>query len=158
MYETIYSIGCFDHFHSGHIKLLTDMRKYGKKLIIGVHDDESLSKLKNLKKEEIDNELIRMKNVKKYAEHVYLIKGTDPTPFIQLMLNQKDNKESSCYIRGDDMKEFPSREFVEKKISIKFLPYTKGISSTQIRKEIKEKMQKNDEKSEIVEKEEYSEK
>ena len=116
MYETIYSIGCFDHFHSGHIKLLTDMRKYGKKLIIGVHDDESLSKLKNLKKEEIDNELIRMKNVKKYAEHVYLIKGTDPTPFIQLMLNQKDNKESSCYIRGDDMKEFPSREFVEKNL------------------------------------------
>lgn len=46
-----------------------------------------------------------------------------------------EKNETAMYIRGDDMKEFPSRKVVETLMPIKFLPYTQGVSSTQIRKE-----------------------
>lgn len=42
--------------------------------------------------------------------------------------------ETACYVRGDDMKDFPSRDVVENLMPIKFLPYTKGVSTTQLRK------------------------
>ena len=46
-----------------------------------------------------------------------------------------DENETALYIRGDDMKDFPSRNVVENLMPIKFLPYTQGVSTTQIRKE-----------------------
>lgn len=42
--------------------------------------------------------------------------------------------ETAVYVRGDDMKDFPSRDVVENLMPIKFLPYTKGVSTTQLRK------------------------
>jgi hypothetical protein len=36
-------------------------------------------------------------------------------------------------MRADDMPNFPGRELVEKRISLEFVDYTKGISSTQKR-------------------------
>ena len=42
MFNNIYSIGCFDFFHHGHNNILSKMKSYGKKLVVGVHDDNSL--------------------------------------------------------------------------------------------------------------------
>jgi bifunctional ADP-heptose synthase (sugar kinase/adenylyltransferase) len=36
--DKVYTIGCFDLFHHGHIRLIERMRQVGKKVIIGVHD------------------------------------------------------------------------------------------------------------------------
>jgi hypothetical protein len=43
--------------------------------------------------------------------------------------------ETGMFVRGDDMPNFPSRQVVENLMPIKLLPYTEGVSSTQIRKE-----------------------
>ena len=40
--DKIYSIGCFDLFHEGHVKIISRMRELGKKVIIGVHDSRRL--------------------------------------------------------------------------------------------------------------------
>ena len=40
----IFTIGCFDKFHKGHIKLLENMQKQGEKIIIGLHDNNSIKK------------------------------------------------------------------------------------------------------------------
>jgi hypothetical protein len=45
-----------------------------------------------------------------------------------------DEGETAMYVRGDDMPDFPSRDVVENLMPIKFLPYTEGVSTTQIRK------------------------
>jgi cytidyltransferase-like protein len=45
--DYVFSIGCFDVFHEGHIKLFANMRLYGKELVIGVHDDPSIQLLKH---------------------------------------------------------------------------------------------------------------
>ena len=136
MYERIYSIGCFDFFHKGHIALLETMRTYGNELIIGIHDDSSIEQLKNLSSKQHQPIEIRLQNLKEYADRVYVIPSKDPSLFLKCMLLDTDNKENACYIRADDMKNFPGKQIVENKIDIKFVPYTKGVSSTEIRKQL----------------------
>jgi hypothetical protein len=36
--DKIYTIGCFDLFHQGHVQLIKRMRELGTKVIVGVHD------------------------------------------------------------------------------------------------------------------------
>jgi hypothetical protein len=36
--DKVYTIGCFDLFHHGHVQLIKRMRLLGKKVIVGVHD------------------------------------------------------------------------------------------------------------------------
>lgn len=43
--DKIYTVGCFDLFHHGHVKLIQRMREFGKKVIIGVHDSRRLVKI-----------------------------------------------------------------------------------------------------------------
>ncbi len=137
MYDRIYTIGCFDFFHIGHELLLERMKANGREIIVGVHDDISIEKLKHLEPCEHEPIDVRMQNIKKYADRVYVIPDTDPTLYIKCMISDSDNKENACFIRGDDMKNFPSKDYVETRINIEYLPYTQSISSTQIRQSLK---------------------
>jgi len=132
-YERIYTVGCFDYFHCGHINLLNKMRKYGNCIIVGIHDDKSIEQLKNLKPNEHQPLKIRMENIKQYADVVFVVPNKDPTFFLECVVQDIDNRDNACFIRANDMLNFPGKTFIENKISIKFVPYTKGISSTQIR-------------------------
>lgn len=132
-FNQIYTVGCFDYFHYGHKEFFNNLRKHGKQIIAGIHDDSSLEKLKNLKPSDHESLTIRMHNVKTYADIVYVIPSTDPTLFIQMIDDKNEN--SKCYIRADDMRNFPGIEYVSSVMPIIYLPYTKGVSSTQIRKE-----------------------
>jgi cytidyltransferase-like protein len=129
--DKVYTVGCFDLFHHGHVTLIKRMREIGKKIIIGVHDSRSIYKLKN--RVPIDSTEKRMLNVKSEADEVFCISGTDPSNFMTCIVELVPG-ETACYVRGDDMKDFPSRDVVESLMPIKFLPYTKGVSTTQLRK------------------------
>ena len=106
-YDRIYSIGCFDYFHKGHEILFSRMRKIGKQLIVGVHDDESLEKLKNLKPSDHQPIDIRLANVRKHADIVYVVKNTDPSNDLKKVLRKDDTKDNACFVRGVDMINFP---------------------------------------------------
>ena len=79
-----------------------------------------------------------MTNVKQYADVVFVIPDKDPTFFLKCIITNDDNKQNACFIRGDDMLNFPGRELIENIMSIHFLHYTEGISSTNIRKNMKQ--------------------
>ena len=81
MFEYIFTIGCFDKFHKGHIKLLESMKKKTDKIIVGLHDNNSIEKLKNIS--DIDSYDNRKKNLEKYAYDVFKIDDVDPTKAIQ---------------------------------------------------------------------------
>ncbi|KAK7498993.1 hypothetical protein BaRGS_00009802, partial [Batillaria attramentaria] len=130
--DKVYTVGCFDLFHNGHIRLLQRMRALGRQVIVGVHDSRSIYLLK--KRVPVDSTEKRMLNVKQYADMVFCIAGTDPSNFIACMFTGRP--ETCLYVRGDDMPDFPARELCEKLMPITFLPYTKGVSSTKLRKEI----------------------
>lgn len=134
MYDRIYTVGCFDYLHYGHKSLFSKMREMGKQIVVGIHDDASIEKLKNITKNDHQSLQIRMKNVRKFVDQVFVIPSTDPTIYLECMLLDSDNKNNACFIRADDMPDFPGRRFIESKISVQFLPYTPGVSSTLIRK------------------------
>ena len=50
LYDQVYTVGFFNNFHSGHLELLNSMRKKGKKLFVGLYDDQHMKISKNLKK------------------------------------------------------------------------------------------------------------
>ena len=77
-YDRVFSVGCFDQFHYGHKKILNTMRNYGNELIIGIHDDESIEKLKNLSKLAHKPLQERLKDLKPYCDRVFIINSTDP--------------------------------------------------------------------------------
>lgn len=131
-HRKVYTIGCFDLFHRGHQNVLLSLREFGAYIIVGIHDDNSYFQLKN--KHTIDNLNVRMKNVKPFADQIYVIPSTDPLIYTQSMVSDQDIANGSCcYARGDDMLNFPSREWVESVMPVHFVPRTEACSSTLIR-------------------------
>jgi len=81
MYDFVFTIGCFDKLHKGHINLLNSIKKQCKNLIIGIHDNYSIQKLKNIT--DIDPLENRIKNIEKYAFDIFVINNIDPTTAIK---------------------------------------------------------------------------
>jgi len=107
--------------HKGHELLLTEMKKLGKNIIIGIHDDESMTKLKQrAPKDKLET---RLANVKKYADQVFIVPSTDPEIYILAAISLKEG-ETALYVRGDDLLNFPAKSAIEKLMTVKFLPYT----------------------------------
>lgn len=147
-YDKVYTIGCFDLLHRGHRNLFRTMRSIGDQIIVGVHSDESIFKLKN--KYPVDPLAKRIQNVKKYADIVFAIPDTDPTQYILAAVTGDKN---AVFVRGDDMPNFPSRDSVERlmdvmlsfnsvgdslviELQVRLIPYTQGISSTALRNKL----------------------
>jgi cytidyltransferase-like protein len=128
----VYTIGCFDLFHRGHQNVLISLREFGYYIVAGIHDDTSYFKLKN--KYTIDNIETRMRNVKPFVDQIYVIPSTDPELYLKSMVSEQDILSGKCcYARGDDMLQFPGREWVESVMPVHFVPRTESCSSTLIR-------------------------
>jgi glycerol-3-phosphate cytidylyltransferase-like family protein len=119
-------------FHRGHQNVLLSLREFGAYIVAGIHDDESYYQLK--KKYTIDNLETRMNNVKPFVDQIFVIPSTDPLLYIKSMVSDQDIANGSCcYARGDDMLDFPGREWVESVMPVHFVPRTEACSSTLIR-------------------------
>lgn len=128
----VYTIGCFDLFHRGHQNVLNSLREFGYYIVAGIHDDESYFKLKN--KYTIDNLETRMSNVKPFVDQLFVIPSTDPELYLKSMVSEQDILTGQCcYARGDDMLQFPGREWCETVMPVHFVPRTESCSSTLIR-------------------------
>lgn len=128
----VYTIGCFDLFHRGHQNVLMSLREFGYFIVAGIHDDASYFKLKN--KYTIDNLETRMKNVKPFVDQIYVIPSTDPLLYIKSVVSEQDIETGSCcYARGDDMLQFPGRDWVESVMPVHFVPRTESCSSSLLR-------------------------
>ena len=144
----VLTIGCFDMFHRGHLKLLTRLMSAGVKLVVGVHDDESVRVNKNIKTG--DSSTKRFANVRlalRPNDEVFLVHAADPTPYwlggsdsrgrgVDSVLGRlrRQGWEKFAYMRGDDMQDFPGRAALEKcGVPVHFFPYTQGVSATKMR-------------------------
>jgi len=128
----VYTIGCFDLFHRGHQNVLVALREFGYYIVAGIHDDESYFKLKN--KYTIDNLETRMENAKPFVDQLFVIPSTKPDLYLKSMVSEQDILSGSCcYARGDDMLQFPGREWVESVMPVHFVPRTESCSSSLLR-------------------------
>ena len=138
-YKIGYTCGVFDVFHVGHLNLLERCKEYCDKLYVGVCDDRYVKIKKNKEPVYSENDRVRIINALKCVDGAFLvtIEETDDKTKVfdicrfDVLFSGDDWKGSERYKRTEE-------EFKKIGIDIVYLPYTQGISASQIREQIKE--------------------
>ena len=119
----VFTNGCFDLLHEGHLHLLKEAKKLGDILIVAVNTDDSVKKLKgNLRPiETLETRINKLSEVK---EIDYLISFSEETP---LLLIQK--LQPTILVKGGDYlpENIIGKEFAQKVVII---PLLDGFSTT----------------------------
>lgn len=125
--------GVWDLLHEGHLAILRAIRAEVDRLVVIIHDDESCFKIKDkVPIQDLDHR-VRSLEISGLADEIIVTRSTDPyKEFIQVVASYPNAE----YYRGDDLtKDFPGQWLLEERgVKIHFLPYTRGVSSTQIRR------------------------
>lgn len=133
-YKTAYICGVFDLFHAGHLNILRRCKEHCDYLIVGV-DSDDLTECYKSKRPAISQE-DRMEIVKaiRYVDEVVLVDFHNHSPRLAWDLYRFD-----VQFCGDDHQgklDEEKRFLQEHGSDLIFLPYTKRISSTMIKKKI----------------------
>lgn len=136
-YKIGYTAGVFDLFHIGHLNLLERCKSMCDKLIVGVCDDDYVVNIKHKEPVFDENERVRILNALKCVDEAVLVNFeiTD-NKMLALKKFNFDVLFSGDDWKGSERYNKTERQFAELGVSIEYLPYTKGISSTEIKKKI----------------------
>ena len=127
----IYVDGVFDLFHIGHINLLKKAKKFGDILVVGVISDKDTESYKR-------TPVINHENRIRMLEECSIVDEVIQTPPLVLTKEFIINNKIDLVIHADDSKQ---EEFFKVPIEMgimRYVPYTKTISTTKIIKRIKE--------------------
>ena len=134
-YKIGYTTGVFDMFHVGHLNLLKRAKENCEYLIVGVTLDDVVMTYKNKKP------IIPYEERKAIIESIKYVDKVVP----QKTMNKYDAWEElhfNVLFHGDDWKGSKMYYEIENKlknvgVEMIYFPYTKGVSSTQLREKIK---------------------
>ena len=123
----VFTNGCFDLLHKGHIDLLTIASKYGDKLIVGINSDESVKKLKG-EDRPVENQRTRKKNLLniKYVDDVYVFEESTPLNVIKSIC-------PDVLVKGADytvLKIVGAKFVLSNGGKVRTVPLTPGFSTT----------------------------
>ncbi len=130
----VFTNGCFDLLHSGHVKYLNEAAKMGDKLIIGLNSDSSVRKIKG-KNRPVKSQQCR-------AEILAFMKVVDMVIIFndETRLNLIENIVPDILVKGGDWdkKNIVGADIVLKNGGeVKSLTFLKGFSSSKIIDKIK---------------------
>jgi len=130
----IFTNGCFDLLHRGHIDLLQKASQFGDYLIVGLNSDRSVNNLKG-EGRPIESETKRTKNLMKLesVSHVIIFDEETPLKLIQAIrphILVKGGDYSLDDIAG-------SADVISRGGSVKIISLTPGYSTTQKVNELK---------------------
>jgi len=133
--KIIFTNGCFDILHPGHIQYLKQAKKLGDILIVGLNSDKSVKKLKGNNRP-INNIADRLLMLASYKFIDFVIGFNNDTPIELINKIQPD-----IHIKGGDYKkkDLPEYKIIKEyggKIII--LPFRKGYSTSLLIKQIEE--------------------
>ncbi len=136
-YKVGYTCGVFDLFHVGHLNLLERCKEMCDTLIVGVCDDDYVRTIKQ--KEPVINESDRQRILQalKCVDRAELV--DIPTTNDKLLAHNRFGFD--VLFSGDDWKgseryKKTEEQFSEIGVTIEYLPYTTGISTTGIKSKI----------------------
>jgi len=127
--KLVFTNGCFDIIHAGHVLYLQEARKLGDILIIGLNSDASVKRLKGSDRP-VNNEEDRAIVLAALECVDYVIVFEEDTPYNLIKAIQPD-----VLVKGGDWKEeeIIGGDIVKAKGgSVISLPYWKGHSTTSI--------------------------
>ncbi|MCM8819752.1 MAG: adenylyltransferase/cytidyltransferase family protein [Candidatus Omnitrophica bacterium] len=128
----VFTNGCFDILHPGHIKILKFAKSKGDILIVGLNSDRSIKKIKG-KNRPILNQKARSYLLSAISFVDYIVIFDEKTP-LQLIKSLKPD----YLVKGEDWKkvDIVGKEYVKKVFRVKHYP---GYSTTNIIKTILKK-------------------
>ena len=127
--KIIFTNGCFDILHAGHVRYLTAAKNFGDVLIVGLNTDESVKRLKG------DSRPVN--NQKDRAEVLLGLKAVDYVIFFgeQTAENLIAAVKPDVYAKGGDytLETLPEAKIVQSYGgSVEFIQLVKGKSTTNI--------------------------
>ncbi len=131
----VFTNGCFDILHAGHVRYLAAAKKLGDILVLGLNTDESVRRLKGPTRP-VNNELDRAEVVGSLASVDYVVLFGEQTAETVLQKVQPD-----VYAKGADYEHKPLPEAAIVRSyggEVAFLPMVPGRSTTSIIKRIEE--------------------
>ncbi len=125
----VFTNGCFDIIHIGHVRYLKEAKALGDVLVVGLNSDSSISKIKP--KRPINPQDHRAEVLSSLEMVDYVILFDEDTPYELIKLLQPD-----VLVKGGDWKK---EDIVGSDIAkeTRSLPYVKGISTSEMIEKIK---------------------
>lgn len=131
--KIVFTNGCFDILHSGHIRYLTEAKKKGDTLIVALNSDRSVKKIKGEKRPIVPlKERLQVVAALQMVDYVTFFHESTPYQLISLL-------KPNILIKGGDWKtnEIIGSDVVLKNGgSVKSLQYYGGKSTTHIIRKI----------------------
>lgn len=125
----VFTNGCFDILHAGHVRYLKQARKLGDILIVGVNSDRSVSKIKPGRP--VNSERRRAEVLEALSMVDFIAFFDEKTPYNLIKALRPD-----LLVKGGDWKK---ADIIGSDIAkeTRSLPYVKGISTSGIIERIK---------------------
>ena len=128
--KVIFTNGCFDILHRGHIEYLSDASDLGQVFVIGLNSDDSVRKLKGESRPAVDEES-RALTLAAFEFVDFVVIFSEDTPVALISDLQPD-----VWVKGGDYKnieELPEYEMMMKiGGEVVILPFLEGFSTTDI--------------------------
>jgi len=128
-FKLVFTNGCFDLLHKGHLDLLSNAAGFGDKLFVGLNSDKSVKKLKGDSRP-VQNEKIRAQKLLelKYVNHVIIFEDLTPQKLIHAI-------SPDVLVKGGDYKKneiVGAKHVISSGGVVKIIPLTPGFSTTSI--------------------------
>jgi len=122
--KIVFTNGCFDILHAGHVRYLKQARKLGDVMIIGLNSDRSVSAIKPGRP--VNSEKNRAEVLAALAAVDYVVVFSEKTPYNLIKALKPD-----ILVKGGDWKteDIVGSDIAKETYS---LPFVKGISTTAI--------------------------
>ncbi|MGB9716131.1 MAG: D-glycero-beta-D-manno-heptose 1-phosphate adenylyltransferase [Thermodesulfovibrionales bacterium] len=127
--KIVFTNGCFDILHVGHIRYLKEAKTLGDLLIVGLNSDLSISKIKPNRPFNPQNHRAEILSSLEMVDYVVIF--DEETPYELIKLVQPD-----VLVKGGDWKkeDIVGSDIAKETYS---LPYVKGISTSKIIEKIR---------------------
>jgi len=128
--KVVFTNGCFDILHRGHIEYLANSSDLGDLFVIGLNSDSSVRKLKGEYRPAIDEESRSFTLASfEFVDFVVLFDEDNPSSLMQVL-------QPDVWVKGGDytnIEELPEYEvFMEIGGEVVVLPFVEGFSTTDI--------------------------
>ncbi|MBR5303780.1 MAG: D-glycero-beta-D-manno-heptose 1-phosphate adenylyltransferase [Candidatus Gastranaerophilales bacterium] len=133
---SVFTNGCFDILHVGHVRYLKESARYGDVLIVGLNSDTSVKRLKG-ESRPINNESDRAELLSELGFVDYVVIFDEDTPEALL-----DEIKPNIYTKGADytLETLPEAKIVIKNGGcVEFIDLVAGKSTTNVIKKIEQK-------------------
>ena len=124
--KIVFTNGCFDILHPGHIHILDQAKSYGDMLIVGLNSDNSIKSLKGPSRPKVSqNDRLKILSSIKFVDYVVLFEEETPLKLIEKI-------KPNFLVKGGDyiLEDIVGREFVEKNGGqVKIVKLLEGHSS-----------------------------